>query len=250
MQTLLIVGGLVLLAVLLGLWWKRRGQAEEVPQRNKAGRSKEGLDTLMSWQPQATRILTTTERKAYVALRSGLPEHIILAQVPLARFLKVPTRHSYSEWLRRVGVMCADLVVCDSASQVIAVVDVRAPEAQENDRARQRHARMDRVLKAADSPLHIWREDALPSATGARNAILGMPVEAPASAAATQVPPPARAPLPPLAAVELQPARVEDDDGAEQRDPPSSTWFDELDSSSAPLAPTPMPPRGSGPSIR
>ena len=248
MQLLLIVGGLVLLAGLVWVWWRQRAP-REVPSGRGKVRMADGLDTLMSWHPQATRIMTTSERKAYAALRGGLPEHIILAQVPLARFLKVPTRHSYSEWLRRVGVMCADLVVCDSVSQVIAVVDIRAPESQENDRAKQRHARMDRVLKAADIPLHVWREDALPNAVGARNAILKMPMDMPSA-------PPAPAPVastqttrPVAATTALEPiAFAAEDDGLEQHDPPSSTWFDEIDSSSVPLAP--MPPRGSGPSIR
>lgn len=244
MQLLLIVGGLVVLAGLAWMWWRRRAPRADNSRGNKV-RVAEGLDTLMSWHPQATRIMTTPERKAYAALRGGLPEHIILAQVPLARFLKVPTRHSYSEWLRRVGVMCADLVVCDSVSQVIAVVDIRAPESQENDRAKQRHARMDRVLKAADIPLHVWREDALPNAVGARNAILGMPVEAPAGVTSPQ---PNRVPANAMAKQPV--AVVVEDDGSEQRDPPSSTWFDDLDSARVPLAPTPMPPRGSGPSIR
>jgi hypothetical protein len=247
MQILLIVGGLVLLAGLVWAWRRQRTPREDSSRKGKV-RVAEGLDTLMSWHPQATRIMTTSERKAYAALRGGLPEHIILAQVPLARFLKVPTRHSYSEWLRRVGVMCADLVVCDSVSQVIAVVDIRAPESQENERARQRHARMDRVLKAAEIPLHVWREDALPNAVGARNAILGMPVDTPAGA-----PTPALNRLPgqqaPVSAKEPVAAMAEDD-GAEQHDPPSSTWFDDLDSARVPLAPAPMPPRGSGPSIR
>lgn len=250
MQTLLIVGGLLVLAALGWVWWQKRSKREDADDKNRRGnkvRSLEGLDTLMSWHPQATRVMTTPERKAYAALRAGLPEHIILAQVPLARFLKVPTRHSYSEWLRRVGVLCGDLVVCDSVSQVVAVVDIRVPEAQENESTRQRHARMDRVLKVAEIPLHVWREDAIPNAVGARNAILGMPVETPAATASTTRPvatAPSRAP-----AVDRVPAAaVVDDDGMEQRDPPSSTWFDEMDSAPAPLSP--LPPRGGGPSIR
>jgi hypothetical protein len=249
MDTLLIVGGLILLLALAWLWKRRKAPGAASPQRGKA-RPTDGQDTLMHWHPQATRIMTTPERKAYAALRAGLPDHIILAQVPLARFLKVPTRHSYSEWLRRVGVMCADLVVCDSVSQVIAVVDIRAPEAQENDRARQRHARMDRVLKAAEIPLHIWREDALPNSIGARNAILKPPVDAAARATPSGTSAqPTRPTATPVTARTTAPAVVEDD-GFEQRDPPSSTWFDELDSSSVPLATAPPIPRGGGPSIR
>ncbi|HEY0820309.1 MAG TPA: DUF2726 domain-containing protein [Rhizobacter sp.] len=252
METLWIVVGLLLLAAMGWVWWQKRSTRDESDNRRPSkGRSLEGLDTLMSWHPQATRVMTTSERKAYAALRAGLPEHIILAQVPLARFLKVPTRHSYSEWLRRVGVLCGDLVVCDSVSQVVAVVDIRAPESQENDRTRQRHARMDRVLKVAEIPLHVWREDAIPNAVGARNAILGMPVDAPVSATATATRPTAAAATMPNrapAAGRIPAAAVVDDDGMEQHDPPSSTWFDEMDSAAAPLSP--LPPRGGGPSIR
>lgn len=252
MDMLLIVGGLLLLAALGWVLWQKRAKRadDSKSRRNNKARSMEGLDTLMSWHPQATRVMTTPERKAYAALRAGLPEHIILAQVPLARFLKVPTRHSYSEWLRRVGVLCGDLVVCDSVSQVIAIVDIRAPEAQENESTRQRHARMDRVLKAAEIPLHVWREDAIPNATGARNAILGMPVDAPATApaATAAMRPVAVAPSRAPAVERIPAAAVVDDDGMEQHDPPSSTWFDEMDSAAAPLPPTPQ--RGGGPSIR
>jgi hypothetical protein len=37
----------------------------------------------------------------------------------------VPTRHSYSDWLTRVGRLTVDLLVCDKSSRVVAVVDIR-----------------------------------------------------------------------------------------------------------------------------
>ena len=83
--------------------------------------------------PQATRVLTAAERQAFEILRTALPAHIVLAQVPLARFIKVPTRNSYAEWLRRAGHLSADLVVCDRHSQVVAVVrELGLPEARVN----------------------------------------------------------------------------------------------------------------------
>ncbi len=248
-QLSLIIVVTVLVGALLFVWWRQRtSRAAASSKRKSRGNGKDGLDTLMSWHPQATRILTVSERKAFLSLRNGLPEHIILAQVPLARFLKVPTRHSYAEWLRRVGVMCADLVVCDSASQVIAVVDVRAPEVQENDRARQRHARMDRVLKAAEIPLHVWREDALPNSITARNTILNMPADTPVPGTTGNVPPMMTQPL---NGRRLTPNRYEDEGVEMTEEPVSSTWFDDMDSAAAPLSPVPPPvPRGSGPSIR
>ena len=58
-------------------------------------------------------------------LRSAAPGLMVLAQVPLSRFLRVPTRHSHAEWLQRVGCLSADLLVCDTGSRVLAVVDIR-----------------------------------------------------------------------------------------------------------------------------
>jgi len=141
--------------------------------RGRGERTPDQLDTLIDWAPVATRVLTSNEREAWHVLRKALPDHMVLAQVPVARFIKVPTQNPYSEWLRRVGSLCADLVVCDAQSQVIAVVEVRQPASKENERARRRHARMDRVLDAARIPVHIWLEGALPGPVVAREAILG-----------------------------------------------------------------------------
>lgn len=141
--------------------------------RSKGERPVEQLDTLIDWEPVATRVLTSNEGEAWHVLRKALPDHMVLGQVPVARFIKVPTRNPYSEWLRRVGSLCADLVVCDAQSQVIAVVEVRQPASRESERARRRRARMDRVLDAARIPVHIWLEGALPGPVVAREAILG-----------------------------------------------------------------------------
>jgi hypothetical protein len=124
------------------------------------------LDTIASWQPEASRVLTASERKAFETMRKALPTHMVLAQVPLARFLRVPTRNSYSQWLSRVGNLNADIVVCDAASQVIAVVDIRP--AQQSDRGRQRHERMARVLRAAGIHILTWHEPHLPSLSEVR----------------------------------------------------------------------------------
>src|SRR6218665_1423377 len=155
---LLIIAGLVLLVALLVLVQRAR-RPKASAQRGKAkghkARAMDALDTVAAWPPQATRVLTPGERKAWFVLRTALPDHMILAQVPLSRFMKVPTRNSYSEWLRRVGLMSADIVVCDAASQVVAVIDVRSEEGKESSRARQRHARLDRVIAAANIPMHV-----------------------------------------------------------------------------------------------
>lgn len=225
MTTLLIVLAalLAILAAVL-LWMRWRGDADA------ADSDADRLDTVAAWPPQPTRLLTSAERTAYATLVRALPDHMIVAQVPLARFLKVPTRHSYGEWLRRAGHLCADLVVCDMASQVIAVVDVQSQAAQANERSRRRLDRMSLVLKAAGIPLHVWAEEALPSAETARELIRPRPLPAPGPAVGKD-------PATPSATQhEPSPAPGEPTGLLE---PPPSTWFDEFDT-----APQKPPPPG------
>ncbi|MFT3664367.1 DUF2726 domain-containing protein [Piscinibacter sp.] len=216
---LVLIAAIVVLAVVLWLLRQRRRPAAAT------GDTERRLDTVAAWPPAATRILSSAERQAYGTLERALPGYMILAQVPLARFLKVPTRYSYSEWLRRLGTQCADLVVCDMASEVLAVIDVQPPAGAESERARKRLNRMARVLKAAGIPMHVWTDNALPSVEAAREMIMPRP-------AAAQ-PAPASQPAAldaPLDAPEL-------DERIEMREPPPSTWFDEFNSGAVPLAP-------------
>lgn len=221
--------------------------------RGRGERTPDQLDTLIDWEPVATRVLNAHEREAWHVLRRALPDHMVLGQVPVARFIKVPTRNPYSEWLRRVGSLCADLVVCDAQSQVIAVVEVRQPASKENERARRRHARMDRVLDAARIPVHVWLEGALPGPVVAREAILGAATAStgPQSLVGNEV---ARRDAEAAAVVaslqgggnfeglSLQERAIdvvideamdewEANGGAdgERKEPPPSTWFDDMD---------------------
>jgi len=221
---------IVALLVLL-VWALRRGRTRVDARAEEAAR----LDTLAGWPPTATRIMTTAERLAYSTLVRAMPGYMVLAQVPLARFLKVPTRHSYAEWLRRLGNQCADLVVCDMASEVLAVINVQPPADRVSERGRKRHNRMAKVLKSAGIPLHVWTDNALPSVETARELIM------PRTAAGTAATPT----FTPVAGTENRPSRPtpfddgerdsSQDETIEVREPPPSTWFDEFNSGPAPL---------------
>ncbi|RTL33352.1 MAG: DUF2726 domain-containing protein [Burkholderiales bacterium] len=289
-----LVAGIVGSAGVLGAWWysrhhqmaPERGGRGDSPrsksrQEGKAGLGRglgrslgkksnsqqDNLDTLVDWEPVATRVLTSGERDAYHVLRKALPDHMILAQVPVARFIKVPTKNSYSEWLRRVGSLCADLVVCDMASQVVAVVEVRQPISREKERSQRRHARMDRVLAAARIPVHVWLEGALPGPAVAREAILGAAIttsgragyqdlsvarrdaEAAAVVASMQSPTGAMNGMSVNETVDVSLddwSYVDDTPEGERKEPPPSTWFDDLDSNAMPLDPEPVVPKGMG----
>lgn len=148
----------------------------------------EALDTVADWQPQAARVLTVDERAALDLLRRALPaEFLVLGQVPVSRFLRVPMRHSYGDWLRRVGHLSADLLVCDACSRVLMAIDVRA--SNESERSQQRHERLARVLRAAGIRVQVWREGELPTVVEVRAtmaALLG--AESAAALASTPIP--------------------------------------------------------------
>ena len=224
------------LAALL-LWWSVRRR----PAPRASATEGDRLDTLIGWPPEVTRVLRTSERLAYSTLKLALPGYIILAQVPVARFIAVPKRNSYAEWMRRIGSQCADFLICDVTSQVIAVVDVRTAEAQSSLRLKRRHERLARTLGAVGIPLHVWSEDALPSVDVARTSLLPDARARPAALAAqratvagdfggNEVPSP-------FEDTDRDLSNVEVTEVIEMREPSASTWFDELDSESSKLPP-------------
>jgi uncharacterized protein DUF2726 len=259
------VSVIALLCALPLVWWLARLQSPPPRPEMPAER----LDTLAGWPPEPTRILRSSERLAFSTLKLALPGYLILAQVPLARFLSVPKRNSYAEWMRRLGNQCVDFVVCDVTSQVVAVVEVRPPLDQLDEKIRVRLDRVARALKSAKIPLHVWNEEKLPTIEAAREKLLpsapavpaGMakkPVAAVATAATVvgaaefseaafgdgALP---EAPLPLGDAVveggpAIDPFADTDRDWSqgeviEVREPSTTSWFDELDTVTAELPP-------------
>jgi hypothetical protein len=182
---------------------------------------------------------------------------MILAQVPIARFLNVPKRNSYAEWMRRLGSQCVDFVICDVTSQVIAVVEVRPPVDQIGEKLRARLDRVERVLTAANIPVHIWNEERLPTIEAARDRLLPRAPAVPAEM--TRKPLVDLQPLTTGAAVVMSGAVVAEAGAAvaapaidpfadtdrdwtqgeviEVGEPVGSTWFDELEESVTPVLP-------------
>jgi hypothetical protein len=228
---LLALAGLLLAALLVVVL--RRGQQQNTGIRPSSSRLDE-VDTVIGWQPQVTRILSGPERQAHATLTRALPEYLVLAQVPLARFLRVPTRNSYGEWLNRVGTLSADLLVCDHTTQVIAVVEVRSP--REGQRSRKRHQRKARVLQAAGVKVLEWAEGEVPTPSSVRALLL------PESAAQPAVLRDAPSMMQsfgstPLSAIPI--GEAEETGPGELREPPPSTWFDDFESQPGASAPPP-----------
>lgn len=207
------------------------------PVRPRARSSRDdSLDTVGSWPPEAARVMTGTERKAFDLVRKALPQQLVLAQVPLSRFLRVPARHSYNQWVSRVGCLNADLLICDSGSRVLAVIDIRP--ANQSARGRQRHERMARVLRAAQISVLTWPENSLPSIAEVRTQMTPLLQDA-SHGAAEGVAPAGSNALPLIPVAEMEEILAHGDALAQDAamEPVSSTMFDDLD---------PLPATGTG----
>jgi Protein of unknown function (DUF2726) len=210
---------------------RRRARAKKADQPLR-----DALDTVVAWQPEAARVMTAAEREAFDTLRKALPSHLVLAQVPLSRFLRVPRRHSYRDWLQRVGIVSADLLVCDSGSRVLAVVDVRG--AQESQRSRQRHQRMADVLRAAGIRTLVWQDDNLPTAEQVRAQMIPVLQEIYGKAGTPAPQASVSKPLPLIPVAEMEEILAEGDAAMAHNDavmePVPSTFYDDFDA--APIA--------------
>jgi hypothetical protein len=227
--TWLVIAVLGMLVVVIAMFLASRRRLGAAQDR----RRQRELDPVAGWPPDATRILTTHERTAYLTLVAALPDHVILAQVPLARFLKVPRRNSYTEWLARVGQLSADLIVCDKASQPIAVVEIHS--GADSPRSKQRHELMSRVLKAAKIRCVVWMEGSIPPLDKAREQLLPLVQPAGPAVPDTAGPVPAMATARPgIATIPVAEAEEMDHD-TPMPEPMSSTWFDDLQSTPTPL---------------
>jgi hypothetical protein len=101
-------------------------------------------------------------------------------------------------------------VICDAASNVIAVIEVSEADRADSERARKRRQRVERVLRAAGVPLHVWNEAWLPDPLAVRRLLL--PAESAESGSGTA------------------PAKPEPqyNDTRPQGEPPRTSWFDDL----------------------
>jgi len=214
-----LAAAVLLLLTLLALRLRLRQR-----QGSRRQPDREALDTVQAWLPESARIMSIHERQAYDLLRRALPGFLVLAQVPLSRFLRVPTRHSYNEWLQRVGSLNADLLLCDSGSRVLAVIDIRAPE--ETGRSRRRHERLARVLKAAGIRVFTWREGDLPSLAEVRN-VLGNELAPPTTS--TEHKATASRPMPLIPIADIEEVLAEGDQLAydQAMEPVPSGFYDE-----------------------
>ncbi len=209
---------LALVAALLLLWPLIARQRKRKATRRKAL----GADsTSLRFAAQAVRVLSVAEREAHTLLCQAMPGYLVLAQVPVTRFLRVETNHA--QWVQQAMGLSADLLLCNSGSRVLAVVSVRSAKASENSRRRQ--DKLTRLLKAANVRVLSWNEDALPDMATIRTQLVPLLVGH-ASAGHNAGPSSRAMPLIPVAEVLAEGDSLHDDPSME---PVASALFDDME---------------------
>lgn len=123
------------------------------------------------WPFYAKKPLSKPEQILYFRLTEALPEHIILAQVQLSRFLGVKKGHNYRSWSNRINRMSADFVVCNKDSSIVAAIELDDASHQKPDR-QAADAKKDKALQAAEIKILRWQAKAMPDVSAIKAALL------------------------------------------------------------------------------
>ncbi len=122
------------------------------------------------WPFTATRPLSRVEQVLYYRLAQTLPDHVVLAQVPLSQFLRVRKGSTWREWHNRISQKSIDFLICDRDFTVVAGIEL--DDASHDSAIRSKaDVTKGRALAAARVPLVRWRTTALPDAATIRSVI-------------------------------------------------------------------------------
>jgi hypothetical protein len=195
------------------------GRRRRAPTQRRG--KKDGADSALAHTPVPARVLTVAERQAHTLLKQAMPGYLVLAQVPLSRFLSVKTNQT--DWLQAISGLSADLLLCDSGSRVLAVIDVRT--AKLSDNSRRRHERMTALLRKAGIKVLSWQADALPDVALARHQLLPM-LTAPSASREAQLPAGNSRPMPLIPVAEILAEGDQQHDDATMEPVPSALFDD------------------------
>ncbi len=197
-----VAGAACLVLALLAWRLRRRRRAAKTGDSGATAARPEGQALLTRYHPNAVRVLTAAERTAFDLVRDALPGHLVMAQVPLVRYLRVQDKRTEDDWLRGLSMLSADILVCDTTSRPLLAVDILPPKS--GARSRERHERMRQLLEGVGIRVVVWQEGRLPDADQVRAQLYelmqlaGKP--APAAAAASRAAGSARRPVAPAPA--------------------------------------------------
>ncbi len=153
-----IVGMGVLVAVLAVL-------AKARPRRAKQGSAPDG-----PWPYRVRRLLSDPERVLLDRVRAALPDHLVFAQVQVARVLEVTGRSDSTTWFNRIAQLSFDILVCTQDTMPVLAIEL---DDSSHGRAKQqeRDAKKDRACHDAGLQIVRWSVRGLPTPDAIRSAL-------------------------------------------------------------------------------
>lgn len=113
------------------------------------------------WPFYAKKPLSAPEQILYFRLVKALPDHIVLGQVQLSRFLGVKKGENVMQWNNRINRMSVDFLVCTKDASVVAAIELDDKSHERKDRVIA-DAKKDKVLNAANVKIIRWNVKAIP----------------------------------------------------------------------------------------
>lgn len=156
----LLIGAAAIIIVVLGV-----GVAIAVLRARSSDATSTGR-----WPFSLRRPLTEPEQVLYFRLCQALPDHIVLAQVGMSRFLSVRRGHNARAWYNRINRMSVDFLVCTKDASVVAAVELDDASHQHPDRV-SADAKKELALNAAGVKLLRWNVGAMPDEAAIQRSI-------------------------------------------------------------------------------
>jgi len=148
------------IAVAAFVFYTRRVETTAIPAKGEE-----------PWPFYLKRPLSQPDQVLFFRLRNALPDHIVLAQVQLSRFLEVKRGYNLRWWNNRINRLSADFLVCAKDASVLAAIEL--DDSTHNSALRQEvDARKNKAIASAKVKLVRWRTTALPDEETIRREIL------------------------------------------------------------------------------
>lgn len=109
------LSGLLTLASLLALLWR------------KPGRARKPLPT--EWSLNARPVFSSDERRVFRLLREALPHHVLMCKLPLVRFCQPTEAKQVRYWYELLGGISVNFAICSPNGRVLAAVDLETERA-------------------------------------------------------------------------------------------------------------------------
>jgi hypothetical protein len=109
------LSGLLTLALLLALLWR------------KPGRARKPLPT--EWSLNARPVFSSDERRVFRLLREALPHHVLMCKLPLVRFCQPTEAKDVRYWYELLGGISVNFAICSPNGRVLAAVDLETARA-------------------------------------------------------------------------------------------------------------------------